>query len=271
MTGNDPTREISVKVLESLVVRGDISQLSPEQKVLYYNTMCQHVGLDPVTQPFSFVTSKGKTVIYANKSCTDQLTRMNQITRTILSRERIGDVFVVTCRASLPNGRHDDSVGVVAIGGLKGDDLANAIMKAESKSKRRATLSICGLGMVDESELETMPIDKAEIPASTPKLITEEEINKTDAPLDITNHVEASAMVSDENDGAPKMATKGQIRAIIDYGNGLGLDVETMQDCLEVVAGRRETAGLTYEQVELWQVQLSKAGNLVKDEGSAVR
>jgi len=30
-------------------------------------------------------------------------------------------------------------------------------MKCETKAKRRATLSICGLGMLDESELETIP------------------------------------------------------------------------------------------------------------------
>jgi len=33
-------------------------------------------------------------------------------------------------------------------------------MKAETKAKRRGTLSICGLGMLDESELETI----AELP-----------------------------------------------------------------------------------------------------------
>ena len=35
--------------------------------------------------------------------------------------------------------------------------LANAIMKTETKAKRRATLSICGLGFLDESEIETIP------------------------------------------------------------------------------------------------------------------
>ncbi len=30
-------------------------------------------------------------------------------------------------------------------------------MKAETKSKRRVTLSLCGLGMLDESEVETIP------------------------------------------------------------------------------------------------------------------
>jgi hypothetical protein len=35
-------------------------------------------------------------------------------------------------------------------------------MKAETKAKRRVTLSIVGLGMLDESELETIPQLKTE-------------------------------------------------------------------------------------------------------------
>ena len=40
---------------------------------------------------------------------------------------------------------------------LKGEALANAMMKAETKAKRRATLSICGLALLDELEVETIP------------------------------------------------------------------------------------------------------------------
>ncbi len=51
--------------------------------------------------------------------------------------------------------RHDDDVGVVCVDKLKGEDKANALMKAVTKAKRRATLSICGLGGIpDESEIE---------------------------------------------------------------------------------------------------------------------
>ena len=32
---------------------------------------------------------------------------------------------------------------------LNGEDLANAMMKCETKAKRRVTLSICGPGMLD--------------------------------------------------------------------------------------------------------------------------
>jgi hypothetical protein len=45
----------------------------------------------------------------------------------------------------------------VTVGHLKGDALANALMKAETKAKRRVTLSIAGLGWLDETELETIP------------------------------------------------------------------------------------------------------------------
>jgi hypothetical protein len=44
----------------------------------------------------------------------------------------------------------------VPFGNLKGDALANALMKAETKAKRRVTLSIAGLGWLDETELETV-------------------------------------------------------------------------------------------------------------------
>jgi hypothetical protein len=41
--------------------------------------------------------------------------------------------------------------------------LANALMKAETKAKRRVTLSIAGLGWLDETELETIPQARATI------------------------------------------------------------------------------------------------------------
>jgi hypothetical protein len=43
------------------------------------------------------------------------------------------------------------------VGGLKGEALANAEMKAVTKAKRRLTLSICGLGWLDETEISTVP------------------------------------------------------------------------------------------------------------------
>ena len=40
---------------------------------------------------------------------------------------------------------------------LKGEAHANAVLKAVTKAKRRVTLSICGLGWLDETEVESIP------------------------------------------------------------------------------------------------------------------
>lgn len=151
-------------IIESLALKGDISGLNPTQKVQYYATLCERMGLDPTTQPFLPLRLNGKEILYASKGATDQLAKVNKVNRAIVAREKIEDVYVVTARATLPDGRAEDSIGAVPIGNLKGEALANALMKAETKAKRRVTLSICGLGMLDESELETIP-DNAKAPA----------------------------------------------------------------------------------------------------------
>jgi len=57
----------------------------------------------------------------------------------------------------------------VALGTLKGDALANALMKCETKAKRRVTLSLAGLGWLDETELETIPGIRVGEPTGDPE------------------------------------------------------------------------------------------------------
>jgi hypothetical protein len=83
--------------------------------------------------------------------------RLHGISITIASRERLGDLYLVTARAQDQTGREDESLGAVALGTLKGDALANALMKAETKATRRVTLSLAGLGWLDETEIATIP------------------------------------------------------------------------------------------------------------------
>lgn len=144
-------------VIESVITAGDLSKLNPVQRVNYYTAVCQSVGLNPLTKPFEYITLNGKMVLYARKDATDQLRDIRKVSVTRLERERIDGVYVVTAYAQAQDGRTDSSMGAVSIEGLKGDSLANALMKAETKAKRRVTLSICGLGMLDETELSTIP------------------------------------------------------------------------------------------------------------------
>lgn len=170
------TATMDTGALANLILRGDLKALTPEQKVQYYNAVCDRVGLDPVARPFAYMTLSGREVLYCDKGGAEQLRKLHKVSLRVTDRQRLEDVYVVTCEASLPDGRIDGSTGAVSIAGLKGDALANALMKAETKAKRRATLSILGLGMLDESELESIPASqKAEIKAPVqvaPKPIT---------------------------------------------------------------------------------------------------
>ena len=115
------------------------------------------MGLNPLTKPFEYLHLNGKLILYARRDATDQLRKLHGVSIQITAREQHGDVYAVVARATGKDGRTDEAIGAVATGGLKGDPLANALMKAETKSKRRVTLSICGLGMLDETEVETVP------------------------------------------------------------------------------------------------------------------
>ena len=142
--------------LEALIIEGDLKKLSPEQRVIYYGEMCKSLGLNPLTMPFNYLVLNNKLQLYANKECTQQLRRINEVSITDLVTDDDGQTFQVISRAALPNGRTDVDMGIVPIKGLAGNDLANAKLKAVTKSKRRITLSICGLGFLDETEVETI-------------------------------------------------------------------------------------------------------------------
>ena len=173
------TTPSTAAVAEQVLIQGDLSSLNVEQRTNYYMKVCESVGLNPYTRPFEYIVLNEKLTLYAKRDATDQLRKVHEISVNIVNREKIDDVYIVTAKATTKDGRSDESTGVVSIAKedgewaqssagkrffkkngniipLKGDDLANAFMKAETKAKRRVTLSICGLGMLDETEVETI-------------------------------------------------------------------------------------------------------------------
>lgn len=151
--------------VELALVGGDLSRLNSEQRLTYYNRVCESVGLNPLTRPFEYITLNSKLTLYAKKDCTDQLRKIHGVSVTIVSRELLEGAYVVCARATLPDGRTDESIGAVYIGNAKGDAYANTLMKAETKAKRRVTLSICGLGFLDETEVQDIPRHEKPVPA----------------------------------------------------------------------------------------------------------
>jgi hypothetical protein len=155
------THQISKKedfsAIELVVMKGDLSALTAEQRLAYYNKVCESAGLNPLTNPFAYIQLNGKLTLYAKRECTEQLRKINGVSIEGLDDKLIDDLYIVKARAKDKHGRLDESTGAVVIGGLKGEARANAIMKAETKAKRRVTLSICGMGWLDESEIESIP------------------------------------------------------------------------------------------------------------------
>ena len=161
------------KALEAYIAAGDIGKLGPDQRIALYRAVCDSLGLNPLTQPFQYLTLSGKTILYATKSCTEQLRSIHGVSVVRMDREIIGDILTVTVAVTERTGREDISTGSVSLAGLKGENLSNAHMKAETKAKRRATLSICGLAVLDESEVDSIagavPVDLSVVHAEPKK------------------------------------------------------------------------------------------------------
>lgn len=162
------TQQTNGELLEKVILQNDLAGLTSIEKVQYVKNVCQTLGLNPMTKPLQLLKFQGREILYFAKDATEQLRKNNNISITKIENKLLeGGIYVVTAYAETKDGRQDSSTGAIVINGMKGDQLANALMKCETKAKRRVTLSICGLGFIDESEAESIPNSvKVEIPHS---------------------------------------------------------------------------------------------------------
>ncbi len=152
----DIAQRDGVAVLEKVVIQGDLSSLSPGERMEYYGKVCESMGLNPLTKPFDYIKLNGKLTLYAKKDATEQLAKIHGVSITLSEGRNIEGVYLVQARASTSE-RSVDATGAVSIENLKGETRANALMKAETKACRRAVLRFVGLGWLDETEVETVP------------------------------------------------------------------------------------------------------------------
>lgn len=164
-------------IIEQVIAKGNLAQLTPEERTRYYTEVCRSVGLNPLTRPLEYITLNGKLTLYARRDAADQLRKIHGISIEIVERSVQEGLMTVHVRAKDRDGRTDEDLGVVSVANLKGEAAANAVLKAITKAKRRVTLSIAGMGFLDETEIEDIPeAVKAEPPARAP--------NKTSRDLD---------------------------------------------------------------------------------------
>ena len=171
---------VDPKAVEQALLIGDISQMSDEVRIAYYVATCRSLGLNPLTKPFQALkTDDGKVTLYPDKGCAEQLRKLHHVSVRVLERQILDDLYIVTVRATTPDGREEESQGIVPIAKAKGTwedyefrgekkrrfkaaidqdghevmiplsaaERANAMMRGETKAKRRVTLALCGLGV----------------------------------------------------------------------------------------------------------------------------
>jgi len=156
---------LTPEIISSLVINGDLSKMTPAQKVDLYNYRCHQAGLDPSAKPFDLLTLNGKQILYANAGATQQLTATRNLSHQVTNRELVDGIYCVFVRVTGPDGRSTENMGAVPVENLKGEAKANAMLKATTKAIRRAVLAHCGLGLMDETEVETIPgAAKVEMP-----------------------------------------------------------------------------------------------------------
>src|SRR5262245_4420239 len=113
-------------IMERVLVAGDLSRLTAQERTTYLLKTCETLGLNPLTKPFDYFNLNGKLVLYAKKDCTDQLRTIHGVSLGKPEMTFVDGLCIVTVDAKAKNGREDSDVGAVPIEGLKGIDRANA-------------------------------------------------------------------------------------------------------------------------------------------------
>lgn len=222
-------------LMERIIAAGDISALAPDERAHYLIRVAESIGLNPLTRPFDLIPGQGgKLVLYANKGAADQLRRMYGLTSRVVSRETVEGVYVV--EVEVGDGRRSETnIGAVPIKGLQGEALANALMKTITKGKRRATLDFCGLGVLDESELDGLR-GAREFDAPTHDDLRERQVDEMPARPAVSGAVVTPEESSQEPWGEVIDAETGEMRSaetlesvtqeIADLSGMLGFDGE---------------------------------------------
>ena len=152
--------QVDAAILDTVIGTGDLNALAPRDRVNMYLALCDSVGLNPLSRPFEYIKLQGKTTLYFKATGAEQLRVIHGVNVKIVGREMLDDMYIVTATAELPNGRSDEAQGIVCMEGLRGKEKANALMRCETKAKRRVTLSILGMSFLEDVYAKPRGADK---------------------------------------------------------------------------------------------------------------
>ena len=139
-------------IAEAVLIRGDLSNLPPEERAKYLIAVCNSVRLNPLTKPFEYIVLNGKLTLYARKDATDQLRTIHNISVVELTESEREGVFIVTAKVRNGEGRTDVAKGAadVADAVTRGADPIDWIASSAAEvstliARRRALVETVGL------------------------------------------------------------------------------------------------------------------------------
>lgn len=136
---------------------GDVSRMSPQQKNEIIVGMCRHLQIDPAMKPIDIIPSKTGEKLYLNHAGTDMVAQHHNLSREIGDIEFMFHNTIAITRAKVYNkDRIETGFAAVTIGKFvggklvpqQGEELADSLMKLQTKALRRATLAFCSAGVL---------------------------------------------------------------------------------------------------------------------------
>jgi hypothetical protein len=242
-----PTVDIA-GALEQAVMYGNLRDMKPADRIEYYKNVCHSLGLNPLTRPLEYVTLNGKLQLYARKDCCEQLRKLHGVSIYKIETREADGIFEALAYGRIAE-REDVEMGAASIKGLAGDNLVNAKLKAITKAKRRLTLSICGLGFLDETEIESIPGAAVEIQGSVTEAVAEDTGASAD---DVPRQGVDVPVLSDEDRAIEEehMRLHARLLEEIRTLRDLGIAYSAIQGQLKIVTGEEERKNLSDEQIE---------------------
>lgn len=151
-------RNTTEAAIKHALVTGDVSRLTAVERVKLYFAVCDRLKLDPLSFPFDYIkTRDGGLKLYPNAIAASQIRKRDKINVRLTNRQFSHGMIIVTAEAIAPDGRIEQATGAVSGTDKYGNPLTgqaqcDALMKAETKAKRRVTLSISGIGWNPDDE-----------------------------------------------------------------------------------------------------------------------
>ncbi len=196
----------------------DWTNVSEKDRIRAVVAMCKVLNISPALNPFYFINlpeqgkTPARTILYPGSESTALIAKGNNISLQITNKwlDKESNIYFVEGYGIDGAGRKIENIAATYMAGyngvLTGQHRANAMMKTVTKFQRRTVLSMVGLSIPDDDEIERLHEARV-INASRPENILEQR----------TQHILAETQLTPED--AEAFIKKQEVKELPKTGN----------------------------------------------------